>query len=337
MTAPARRPDERGAEILALDDNTNLFGMPPAAVRGFEGAAGLLPRYPEEGAVTLRVALAAYAGVEAEAVVVGCGSDDLLAASFHALAEPGERLAYAAPTFSMVPPFARAARLEAAAVPFAAGGALDADALLATGATLTYVCAPNNPTGTMPEEEAVARLLAGARGIVIRDEAYAEFAAGGLAAPAERRENLVVLRTLSKAFGLAGLRVGYAIAPPPIARKVRDVLGPYRVGTLAERAAVAALRGDLPWVRARTAEACAVRDRLAEALRELGFAPLPSAANFLLVPVAGAAATAAALERHGVRVRAFPALEGIGDALRVTVAPWPLLERLLAALAAVRP
>ncbi len=334
MTLAARRPAPRPGP-LALDDNANLFGVPPAAARAFARSAGLISRYPEEGATALRSALAAYAGVERDAVVVGCGSDDLLAACFHALARPGDTLAFPSPTFSMVRPFAAAARLVAAPVRWRDDFDLDAEALLATRAALTYVCTPNNPTGVAAGAGALARLLEGARGPVVVDEAYAEFAAGGLAAPVQVRPGVVVRRTLSKAFGLAGLRIGYAVGEPDTVRRVAATLGPYRVGTPAERAAVAALRADLAWVREVTGRACVVRRRLSLALRAMGLEPLPSAANFLLVPVADAAATASALARRGVRVRAFPGLEGIGDAVRVTMAPWPLLERFVAALAEV--
>jgi histidinol-phosphate aminotransferase len=267
---------------------------------------------------------------------VGCGSDDLLAAAFHALAEPGATLAYSTPTFSMVEPFARAARLVEAPVRFRADEGLDADALLAKGAALTYVCSPNNPTGAAAGADALARVLEGARGAVVVDEAYAEFAAGGLAPAVRVRPGVVVLRTLSKAFGLAGLRVGYAVGEPETVRRLAATLGPYRVGVVSERGAVAALRSDRGWVRERVGEACAARERFAAALRALGFAPLPSAANFLLVPVADAEATAADLAGRGVRVRAFRGLAGIRDAVRVTVAPWPLLERAVAAFGEVR-
>jgi histidinol-phosphate aminotransferase len=327
----AREPREPEAEIVALDDNTNLFGIPPAAAAALAGSVGNAPRYPEAHADALRSALADYAGASPEEIVTGCGSDDVLDLAFRALAEPGDLVAWPAPTFSMVAEFARHNRLRARAVTALAGGAPDPDALLEGDPAIVYLCSPNNPTGAALPARVVEAVLARSRGVVILDQAYAEFAAGGLARPAPRHPRLLVARTLSKAFGLAGLRVGYGVAPREIAARLADVRGPYRVAGPSERAAVAALTRDRDWVAARASETVAFRERLAARLRSLGFTPLPSCANFLLVPVAAPVELAARLAAHGVRVRAFPALERVGGAIRIGVGPWPLMERLLAA------
>ncbi|HEX5830151.1 MAG TPA: aminotransferase class I/II-fold pyridoxal phosphate-dependent enzyme, partial [Gemmatimonadaceae bacterium] len=142
-------------------------------------------------------------------------------------------------------------------------------------------------------------------------------------------DRLLVVRTMSKAFGLAGLRVGYAAGAPALVAEVEKSRGPYKVNALAERAALAALREDLPWVRARIAEAVTNRERLADGLRAIGLAPLPSNANFVLVPVTDAAALAQRLRDAGVAVRPFSALPTIGDALRISVGPWEMMEECL--------
>lgn len=321
--------------VIDLSDNTTRFGVPPAAARALAAHADLAPRYPSPQADALRAALAGYAGVPAECVVTGCGSDDVLDCAFRAFGAPGDRVAYAAPTFSMIPLLAEANRLRPAPAPVADDGAPDADALLGANARLVYLCSPNNPTGGALPPGALERVLAGAAAsgaLVVLDRAYAEFEARGLAPRAAVREGVLEVRTLSKAFGLAGLRVGYGIADPATVRALERVRGPYKVGSVAERAAVAALTEDLDWV-ARTASAAAeARDGLARALRGLGLAPLPSAANFVLVPVPDAVAVAAALARRGVRVRPFARLERTGDAVRITAGPAGEMAALLAAL-----
>jgi histidinol-phosphate aminotransferase len=163
--------------------------------------------------------------------------------------------------------------------------------------------------------------------------AYAEFAGTSSVDLLRGTRRLLVTRTLSKAFGLAGLRIGYAAGAPEVVAEVEKSRGPYRVNALAERAAVTALTSDLEWVRARAGEVPALRARFVTSLSELGLTALPSEANFVLVPVAGAAGVAGRMREAGVAVRALPGLPRIGDALRIAIAPWPLLESCLGALA----
>src|SRR5262249_19675006 len=160
-----------------------------------------------------------------------------------------------------------------------------------------YLCSPNNPTGTATARADVERLIREAPGLVILDEAYAEFGGERWIAEAPRHERLLVTRTLSKAFGLAGLRIGYGAGPPALAAEVEKSRGPYKVNALAERAAVATLERDLDWVREGIERVIAGRRRFAAALAALGHDPLPSAANFVLVPVPDASAIAAAMRR----------------------------------------
>ncbi len=322
-----------GAAALDLSDNTCRFGVPPAAMAALAAFdPALASRYPSPANDALRAALAAYAGVAPDEIVTGCGSDDVLDSALRAFGRPGDRVAFPAPTFVMLAHYARANALVPVPVPPGADGAPDVDALLAAGARHVYLCSPNNPTGATLPAGALERVLAATPGLVILDEAYAEFAGRSEAAAAPARGRLLVARTMSKAFGLAGLRVGWGVGARELVLAVEKARGPFRVSAPAEAAAVAALAGDLGWMRAHVAAAVEARDRFARALREAGFAPLPSAANFVLVPVHDAAGAAAALRARGIAVRAFAALPGVGDALRVTVAPWPALEPVVAAL-----
>ncbi len=327
--SPVRSPVD-----VDLSDNTSRFGVPPSALAVLRGEAATdVARYPSAYGTGLKAALAEYAGVSEAEIATGCGSDDILDAAFRAFARPGERFAHLTPTFPMAARFATLNTLEACEAPLAADGSFDPGALLAGDPAVTYLCSPNNPTGASLDPEAVERVLERAGGVVVVDEAYAEFTAGGRIGEAPGRRGMVVVRTLSKAFGLAGLRVGYACAERSLVREIELVRGPYMVSSLAERAAEAAVRNDLAWVRERAAEAVRMRGRLAAELRARGYAVLPSDANFVLVPLPGAPRIAAAMRAAGVAVRSFEALPGIGDALRITAAPWPELERALAALA----
>lgn len=316
-----------------LSDNTNLWGAPPAAQQAMrELADGGFTRYPSAYAMALKEALAAYAGVERSWVVTGCGSDDILASAIRALAEPGESLAFCAPSFAMIPVFAQINGVIPVPVPMTAAWDIDPDALIATGARIIYVCSPNNPTGTCASRAALERLIAGAPGLVMLDEAYAEFAEDSRLDLAVASDRVLIVRTMSKAFGLAGLRVGYAVGAPAIVAEVEKSRGPYKVSMAAERAALAALAKDRAWVAARVADARTSRDKLAESLRTLGLAPLPSQANFVLVPVPRAAAVAQRMRERGVATRVFEGLPSIGDALRITVGPASMMERAISAL-----
>ena len=328
LYAPNRAPC-----AVDLSDNTNLWGVPPAAERAWrEAPVAAVTRYPSLYAPQLKAGLAAYVGVAPDMVVTGCGSDDVLDSAIRAFAEPGERVAVPDPSFAMIPIFARMNGLEPVLVPLAEGTRLDADAMLATGARVIYLCSPNNPTGDVLDVDAVRRVVREAPGLVILDEAYAEFAERDALGLLGESERVLVCRTMSKAFGLAGLRIGYMVGAPALVAEVEKSRGPYKVNALAERAAAAALGEDLPWVRARVREAVENRERLAAGLRARGLAPLPSQANFLMVPVPGAAEVAARMRELGVAVRPFAALPSIGDALRISVGPWELLEACLRAL-----
>ena len=321
-----------------LSDNTNRWGMPPAAARVIrEAATSAFARYPAPYSAPLKEAIAEYCGVDPENIVTGCGSDDVLDSAVRAFALPGDRLATCDPTFVMVPALAVMNGLECVRVPFLPDFGSDADALLSTGARIIYVCSPNNPTGTTTSLETIPRLADRAQGLVIVDEAYIEFAdTAGCAELASTRPNVLVVRTMSKALGLAGLRVGYGIGAPEVVREVEKSRGPFKVGALASLAAKAALREDVSWMRLHVRLAREARAAFAFALAQRGITTLPSSANFVLALIPNAPAMAARMRELGVAVRAFSQLPGIGDALRITVAPADEMAEALAALDGAR-
>lgn len=330
-------PTERTLCDFDLSDNTNLFGAPPAAVRELARSGHEdITRYPGLHTRRLREALANYAGVRADEIVTGCGSDDVIDSAVRAFAEPGESLAFSDPTFSMIPVFARVNGLVPVPVPFTSALDINPDALLATEARIIYVCSPNNPTGMIASRAAVDRVIERARGIVILDEAYAEFSGDGRIAEAPRHDRLLVTRTLSKAFGMAGFRIGYGAGGASLVREIEKVRGPYKENAPGERAAAYAVTENVAWMQECVTRAIENRERLTAALRATGFRPYASAANFVLVPIADSVRIARLAREHGIALRAYEGLRGIGDAIRVTVGPWPVMERALGALIAAR-
>jgi len=325
---------------LDLSDNTNRWGAHPDAIAVLRGADDeLLTRYPDVYARDLRAAIQRRYGVPADAIATGCGSDDVLDSAFRAAGPEGGVVAYPGPTFSMVDPFARMNGRLGVEVPWSRALA-DPQSLLERDPVVVYVCRPNNPTGASAPRAWLDALLraAGPKGpLVVLDEAYADFAGESLIGEAPAQPRLLVVRTLSKAYGMAGFRVGFAVGSPEVAREVEKSRGPYKVSKIAEKAAVAALEDRDGWAARTTAESIANRGRLFEALRERGLAPLPSTANFIFVPVPAGSAQPwnQALRARGVAVRPFPACLEVGDGLRVSVGPWEMMERFLAALDAV--
>ncbi len=332
--APDRRPVE-----VDLSDNTSRWGPHPGAVQAIrEAEEEDLTRYPPVYADRLRSAVARRFGVVEDCVSTGCGSDDLLDSSFRAAGEPGEKVSYLAPTFSMVEIFARMNGLETQPV---FHGQEDPSRSLRTllegSPALVYICRPNNPTGDVVPRRWIEDLLeaAGPAGpIILVDEAYADFAEDNFLAEAATSKRLLVLRTLSKAYGLAGLRVGFAVGPPDVILEVEKSRGPYKVSRLAEIATLAAFQDGGAWVQDVVSQVKSERARLQGELERRGWAPLPSGANFLLLPLPDRTAEAVtdALRAEGVAVRPFPALPGIGESIRVSIGPRAEIDRFLWAL-----
>jgi histidinol-phosphate aminotransferase len=307
--------------MIDLSDNTNAWGMPPAA-RDAIATSTPSSRYPTPYADDLKSAISMYVGLPTEMITTGCGSDDVLDATIRALGRPGSTLAFPTPTFAMIPTFAALNGQVPRPTPVAD--------LARSGARLIYLCSPNNPTGTLVSREVIADLVSSTADdqVMIVDEAYAEFAGQSVAGMVRGSNRLVVTRTMSKAFGLAGLRVGYGLACPELITAIEASRGPYKVGAIAERAAVAALTSDCGWMSEHVRMAVEVRERLALELKGRGLHPLPSAANFVFVPMENAIAVATRMVERGVRVRAFADPPG----LRITVAPWDVMRQALDAL-----
>lgn len=346
VRALPRLPSDLPSCAVDLSDNTNLWGAPPAALRVLRQAGmEALSRYPSVYSEPLHEAILRYVDLSGPGVgvVTGCGSDDVIDSTMRAFGAPGDRIVFSTPTFSMIPLLARLNGLDPIAIPLTNAFDVDAERIVDADAKITYLCAPNNPTATCVSRAAVEYVVTNARGIVLLDEAYAEFAPETFVQLVERSERLIVARTFSKAFGLAGLRVGFGVGPIHLTRTVERARGPYKVSALAERAVLAvfeATTDGVDWVRARAGLAIDNRERLIAALAQAGFGSLPSAANFVLVPTARALEIAQSLRARGVSVRSFSELpleidalaRGEGSALRIGVGPWDMMETMLSVL-----
>ncbi|HRO34928.1 histidinol-phosphate transaminase [Thauera sp.] len=311
--------------IVKLASNENPLGMSVRARDAAITAIGEISRYPDGGAFALKKALCARFGVEPAQLVIGNGSNDILELASQAFLAPGLSAVYSRHAFAVYPlaTNARGARgIEVAAKNF--GHDLDAMAAAIEPQTrVVFIANPNNPTGTfVPGAELEAFLAKVPRHVlVVLDEAYTEYLA-----PEQRYDsiawlarfpNLLVSRTFSKAYGLAGLRVGYAIAHPEVADLMNRVRQPFNVSSVALAAAEAALDDDE--FLARSAE---VNRRgmaqLVAAFRELGLEWIPSAGNFVTFKVGDAIGVNQALLRQGVIVRPIAAY-GMPHWLRVSI------------------
>ncbi len=327
---------KRSPVKLDLTDNTNLWGVPPHAERAIrEFSVSTVTRYPTLYGTELKLALAEHAGVTPDMIVTGCGSDDVLDSAMRAFGNEGDLVAATDPTFAMVPIFAKMNALRSTLVTELPDHEVDADALIATGAKLIYVCSPNNPTGALVARRTLEKLIDQAPGVLLVDEAYVEFAGVSNVDLLARSPRVLLIRTMSKAFGLAGLRIGYAIGDPALVAEVEKSRGPYKVNALAEHVALTALRKDVQWVEEHIQRAIENRDRLTIELLKLDLDPIASSANFVCVPVKNCVAVGMAMREKGVGVRPFPNLPRVGDALRISVGPWPLVEQCVKTLAAV--
>ena len=323
-----------------LSANENTHPLPKSFCDALREAMVATPlnRYPDPLANELRDELASWHGVERNGVMVGNGGDELLFNLLFAFGGPGRSLVVCPPCFEEYKNFAKMCNTDVVEVwRREKDFSIDADALVeaARDAAMVMLTSPNNPTGDLVESALVRRLLDQTNALVLLDEAYVEFAPQGSSLVSWVAENprLMILRTLSKAFALAGLRCGYLIAAPEVIDVLAAIRQIYSEDVLAQAVAIEAVRRReelRPVVQGIVAE----RERLSA---ELGRLPelvqWPSAANFLLVRLPGAATVRARLrDEFSVLVRDFSYAPGLADCLRITVGTPEENDRLLAAL-----
>jgi histidinol-phosphate aminotransferase len=328
---PGEQPQAGG--YIKLNTNENPY-PPSAAVREAIArcATDDVRLYPDPMANALRDAAAARYDLTRDHILAGNGSDDLLAIVLRACIDPGDRVAYPHPTYSLYDTLVAIAGGVAVRVPFGDDFALP-DALAASGARVTFVCNPNAPSGTFVDVDALAALSERVAGVLVIDEAYVDFAADSALRLVRRRPNVIVLRTLSKSFSLAGMRVGLAFAAPAVIAELAKVKDSYNLSRVSIAAGAAAL-ADYDTMRAHARAIGATRSQLRERLRALGYVVPPSQANFVLArrPGVDQRPVYEALKKRRILVRHF-AIPELYDALRITVGTDAEVDALLAALA----
>lgn len=319
--------------FLHLDLNTNLVGEHPL-LADVGDLVDSLSAYPSRRSDELRAALADRFDAPAEAFVCGNGGDALIDIAFRALADPGDRIAFPWPGFEMYPYFAKLRDLDVERVPLADDELeLPLDGLVDAGADVVILANPNNPTGEAAPRDAILELADAVDGHLVVDEAYIEFAdQASLADRALDRQDLVVVRTFSKAHGLAGLRVGYAVCHPETAATLDGARPPFHLDAIGEQIAVRALAD--PTFRDETVRTVKQqRPRLSAALADHGFEPLPSQANFVLAKAPlDPSDLADRLADRDILVRVFDGEPRLADHVRVTVGRAEHVDRLAKAL-----
>jgi len=328
--------EEDRTPFVRLDANENPYGPSPQVARAIAAIpAADLARYPDRR--PLREALAAREGLPVEQVEVSNGSDDILRNLIDLTLRPGDAAVVTAPTFSMNILFLMVREARIAKVPFGPADPFPEEDIIATvkkeKAKLLMLVNPGAPLGQPIDPAAIERVVAALPGtLVVVDEAYGEFSGVTVLPLVRRYPNLVVTRTFSKAWGLAGMRVGYCFADPALIRPLRTALSPYPLSAAAVTAALAAL-SDEGWMRRCVAKITEERERMRSLLAALGYTVFPSAANALVVTGGGLAATAAYLKERGILVRHFAKLPPLaGDILRISVGRPEDTDRLIAVL-----
>lgn len=334
---PAYRAGEPAKEVpgvtpVKLSSNENHHDPLPSVLLAAQAALAEMHRYPDYSSAALVGAIAARHGVPVDHVSVGTGSVGLLQQLVQISAGPGDGVLFAWRSFEAYPIMTQISGATAQRVPLDADDRHDLRAMadrVDDTTRLVLVCNPNNPTGTAVDHAALDTFIARVPSdvLVVLDEAYAEFIEDGPDGLDYYRDhpNVAVLRTFSKAYGLAALRVGYCIAHDPISEALRKVQVPFGVSSIAQAAAIASLGAEgelLDRVRAIASE----RGRLLAGLRATGYRPADSEANFAWLRLGEASRDfAAACDAAGIAVRPFP-----GEGVRITVGDSAATDRLLA-------
>ncbi|WP_193139494.1 histidinol-phosphate transaminase [Meridianimarinicoccus sp. MJW13] len=331
------------ADVVKLSSNENPFGPSPAAVKAAQEACVTAHRYPPGDHIELRRAIADKFGLEADRIICGAGSDEIISFLCQTYAGPGDEVLYSEHGFAMY----KISALAAGASPVAAperNRTTDVDALLAAVTDRTrilFVADPNNPTGTMVGGQGLRRLAESlpAHVLLVIDGAYAEFVDGfdGGAALVDQFDNVVMTRTFSKLYGLGGLRVGWGYGPDHVIDALNRVRGPFNVSQVQIKAAVAALDDD-DHTAFSLSENTRLRAWLAAELAKLGVPSDPSFGNFILARFADAneaLACNAALQAAGLIVRAVAGY-GLPECLRITIGDEAACQRVVAAVAAFK-
>ncbi len=327
---PGEQPPA-GRQVVKLNTNEASFDVPPAVLKAAAVSADHLRKYPDPRSTRLRQAIADRHGLTPEHILVGNGSDDILTILIRTFIAPGGTAAFPWPTYSLYPTLLQIQGASASMVEWANHWKLPAEALLAAGADAVFLANPNAPSGTLIDPADVAS-LATAMGDtpLLVDEAYADYAEQDCVDLVTSHENVIVSRSFSKGFALAGLRLGYAVSRPETIRQMDKVRDSYNVDAVAQAVGEAAL-AEADYFETQRRQVVKRRNALAEALTTLGFDVTPSHGNFLFARHAQAGRLHGDLHDRGIFVRYWDK-PGLDDALRITVGTTRENQALLDAL-----
>lgn len=321
---------------LRMDTNTNVLGSNPAAEKYLKNINIDLDNYPNTYSDGLRAALAELHGLETGNFVAGNGSDEMLDVSFKTFTEWGDSCVVPVPSYVLYDYFVSINGGKALEVDLTEDFQLDVDGIVGSGAKIAIMPSPNNPTGNIFRHRDIEEILSRFDGMVIVDEAYVEYSPeGSMISRVEEFDNLIVLRTFSKAYAMAALRVGYAAANKDIADMMNSVKIPYSLNKVCEQAAIAAVK-DQSFVERSAAMVAEQRPKLAAGLKKLGFEPYPSDANFILAKAPmDHAALVAGLKKKGILIRDFGSKRRTENCVRMTVGTEELNSLMLSKIAEV--
>jgi histidinol-phosphate aminotransferase len=322
-----------GKDMLLLNDNANLFGVNPAAIEVAEAFDfARLWAYPSENSDALRQRLAAEYRVSPAEIIVGNGSDELLDIVCKTFINPGDVFSQPAPTFSMYKFYAKVNLASVSEKVLNDDFSLPTEDILSERAKLVAICQPNNPTANLFDKTDVAKILSESDGIALVDEAYADFCDSDMLGCVMASERGIDIRTFSKAYGVAGLRAGFAIAREEIVDELRRVRTPFGLNSFTEAVAIAAL-DKTAWVKEKIEEMKVEREYLAKRISTLGLKVYPSECNFLLCGCRFSSGTLVSrLREQGVVIRDCGGYPLLKDHVRVTVGPRQSMDRFLEAL-----
>ena len=304
---------------LRLDTNTNVLGSNPAAARYLAEGKWDLDLYPNTYSDGLREALGELYGLQADNIIAGNGSDELLDITFKTFMGWGDRSVVPVPSYTLYDYFVKLNGGGVAEVDLTEDFQLDVDAIVRQDAKIAIMPSPNNPTGNCFRQKDIEEVLSRFDGIVVVDEAYAEYAEGSMIRRVNEFDNLVVLRTFSKAYAMAALRVGYAATNLKLAEMMMCIKIPYSLNMISEGAALAAVK-DQDFIRRSVAMVREQRPLLSAGLKKLGFEPFPSDSNFIMArsPI-DHAELVSGLKERGILIRDFGAKRRTENCVRTTV------------------
>lgn len=331
---PGEQPQEPG--FIKLNTNENPYPPSPRVIAALkESASNLLRLYPDPLAAKLREKAAEVLGTRPERVLVGNGSDELLSILARAFVDPGDKIVFPSPSYLLYRTLAEVQDAQAVEVDFPEDFSLPGD-IAVKDARITFLCNPNSPSGTMVWPEEVSRLAREIDGVLVIDEAYVEFADTNCIALVEKHPNVVILRTVSKSYSLAGLRLGFCIAQEGLIHGLLKVKDSYNVDRLSIAAGIAAL-DDQEHLRKNVEKIRETRGYLTESLREMGFFVYPSQSNFVFFRTPGAQVAREIyqqLKAHKILIR-YVEYRRFEDCLRVSVGTKEEIDTFLDRLAEV--